>query len=276
MHLRTTTEPARHCSPRLCHAAPAKATTSWLAACFVLVLTTLAMAEPPAASTASDTWKPTHFVFLDTGPGDRSGTTREALQKMQADHLGNLGRLAREDKSRLAGPLGRESQKARGIVILSLPEGVDIASEFANDPFMKADFLNVRAYPWHMTTGKLRKPDEMTSLGEYVTVVVKRAGKTERAAAEKAYTVLEKELAAWTLSPESPNENPADDDSGDPVKPLALAGAADAKDDVVGIMIFRISDIERVRDALDGSDALEDETLRYDAFRQYLGAGLID
>ncbi len=253
----------------------ARLTLSSLACSLMLAVAAIAADDSKSEST-NDTWKPTHFVFLDTGSGDRSGTTREALQTMQADHLGNLGRLAREDKSRLAGPLGRESQKARGIVILSLPKGVDIASEFANDPFMKADFLNVRAYPWNMTTGKLRKPDEMTSLGEYVTVVVKRAGKTERAAAEKAYTLLEKELAAWTLSPESPNEDPADDDGGDPVKPLALAGAADAKDDVVGIMIFRISDIERVRDALDGTDALEDETLRYDAFRQYLGAGLID
>lgn len=238
-------------------------------ATYAFVATTIAS---EATASARDAWKPTHFVFLDTGPGDRSGTSQEELQKMQADHLGNLGRLAREDKSRLAGPLGRESKKTRGIVILSLGNDADVEREFATDPFMKADFLRVRAYPWKMTTGKLRKPEETTALGEYVTVIVKRDDDAERSAAANAYVALEKQLAGWTLPP-ADGENESD---AKPVKPLALAGAVDGKDDVVGIMIFRIRDIERVRDAIDGSDAFQKPALTYDAFRQYLGAGLID
>lgn len=233
--------------------------------------------DAPVEDTVKKPWRPTHFVFLDTGEGDRSGTSPEQLRTLQAEHLGNLARLAREDKSRLAGPLGRESKKTRGIVILSLPDGVDVESEFALDPFMHKRFLAVRAYPWSMSTGVLREPTEVAALGEYVTVVVEKSDGSDRAAAMTAYRALEKELASWSMAN-------ADADSGatpDPgaaasVLPLALAGSVESSDSTIGIMIFRIGDLDRVRRAMDDSGAFQGGTVRYDAYRQYLGAGLID
>ena len=205
---------------------------------------------------------PTHFLFFDAADG-RPTLPPEELQKIQGEHLANLSRLFVEGKSPLAGPLGRESKKTRGIVVLVLDKPDSLASEFANDPYVEKGHLELRAYPWKMTTGTLRKAPANAGLGEYVLGVVRLSEGVDRKTGAKAYASLESRLASKEID-------------GGP-KPLSIAGAIDSRDDdVVGILLFRISSIEKARELTSSVPAVADKTLRVELFRQYLGKGIID
>lgn len=89
----------------------------------------------------------TTYTLLIFKRGDRPlGLAQEELEKMQSDHLANLGRLFNERKSPCAGPFDNGGDY-RGIVILELPKN-KVAAEFEGDPFVKNGLLKLELYSW--------------------------------------------------------------------------------------------------------------------------------
>ncbi|MFM9873853.1 MAG: YciI family protein [Fimbriimonadaceae bacterium] len=87
------------------------------------------------------------YTLLIFKSGTRpEGITQEAVEKMQAEHLANLGRLFDEKKAPCAGPFDKGGD-FRGIVILTLPKD-KVAAEFDADPFVKNGLLKIELYPW--------------------------------------------------------------------------------------------------------------------------------
>lgn len=87
------------------------------------------------------------YTLLIFKSGTRpEGITQEAIEKMQGEHLANLGRLFNEKKAPCAGPFDNGGD-FRGIVILNLPKE-KVAAEFEADPYVKHGILKIELYPW--------------------------------------------------------------------------------------------------------------------------------
>ena len=231
--------------------------------------------EAPA-SPPTDRPDPTHFILLESGPGDPTATAEDRAAMQQA-HLANLTRLYLAGKSPLAGPLGQESRAIRGIVVLALPDSTDVQHEFAEDPYVAGDFLRVRAHRWNCRVGSFRVPDGDFALGEYVLAIVRPGdAAASRQEATRAYTALERILARNV--PATTDGTPGSKRTlgiAGPISPPKDAGTSKT-DAPVGIMIFREPDIQKVRFLVREADTSPEGTLKVDLFRQYLGKGIID
>ena len=117
--------------------------------------------EAPAAPAAGERL----FLVLLAAGTSRVPLPREEVARMQAAHLGNLTRLAKEGKSPLAGPLGADSKRTRGIVIVRASSVEAVVGEFAADPFVANDYLAVRALPWTKTKGRFAPVPEKGKQG---------------------------------------------------------------------------------------------------------------
>ena len=92
------------------------------------------------------------YTLLIFKSGTRpEGITQESLDKMQAGHLENLGRLFNEKKAPCAGPFDNGGEY-RGIVILELPKE-KVPAEFEADPFVKNGLLKIELYSWTAPKG---------------------------------------------------------------------------------------------------------------------------
>ena len=79
-----------------------------------------------------------YWVFLTKG-ANRSQSVKipeATLEKMQSDHVGNLGRLYEKGLAFTAGPLG-DNGFIRGIVILNVTTPEAVKECFLPDPFVQ-------------------------------------------------------------------------------------------------------------------------------------------
>lgn len=111
-----------------------------------------------SSSAANDRWV---FAFLVSGPNAASTPAAER-QKIQGEHLANIGRLANEDKLVVAGPFGNErpTPELRGVFIFDTRD-VAQAREWTNtDPAVKAGVLAMELAPLK-TSAPLRRSVEL-------------------------------------------------------------------------------------------------------------------
>ena len=82
------------------------------------------------------------LAILMTGPKDAEITDKDERAELFAGHFANMGRLAKEGKLVLAGPLGGEEGQ-RGLFILNTPD-VEVARGWvATDPTIEAGVFTV-------------------------------------------------------------------------------------------------------------------------------------
>lgn len=89
----------------------------------------------------------TYFMYFLKGDGKRPKEAAE-LTAMQAAHIQNLKDQFAKGKILLAGPLADPTQLRRGIVVLRVSDDKEVASLFANDPYVGAGIMTVSAHPW--------------------------------------------------------------------------------------------------------------------------------
>ena len=126
---------------------PRRSTSSLqrLAGSLVVALAATTQAqEPTVASPGPVTW-----VFLNTGPSRTNvkSMTPEAIGKMQAEHVGNLGNQFDRGTLIAAGPLG-DNGFIRGTVVLAVQTPEQIAECFKPDPFVQSNILAIEAHSW--------------------------------------------------------------------------------------------------------------------------------
>ena len=190
-----------------------------------------------------------YFVFLNKGL-NRTKLDKATGAKMQAGHLGNFGRLARLDKLFFAGPLGDDGY-IRGTVVVLASSLADVIEMFGPDPLVANGRLAIEAYPWNADRSVFKKAGETLKLEQIALVIVKRGSKSADYGAIKS-------IGEWTQS-------------GD----LAATGPVVGDSKIVGIMLFRVYDLKKVKLLLSKDEAFRSGALVADVRPQYTDAAVI-
>ena len=86
------------------------------------------------------------MAFLKKGPNRT--TNKEEAAKLQAAHMENIGRLAKEGKLALAGPF-LDNGELRGIYIFNVESVEEAKALTETDPAIKAGSLIMELHPWY-------------------------------------------------------------------------------------------------------------------------------
>ena len=117
--------------------------------------------------------KPTiYFGFFTRGSGPRP-TDPAVVEKMQADHIGNLKRLHGEGRLLAAGPLADPTKQRRGILVLKAATREEIQGFFTNDPYVKTGIMTVSVEAWQVDQSRFNDhPVDPDSIAEFRLVLV--------------------------------------------------------------------------------------------------------
>lgn len=107
-------------------------------------------AAQPAGSSGTHTMQMYQMVFLKAGPNRNQDSATSA--GLQAGHIANIKRLAREGKIVLAGPFGDKGE-VRGIFIMNVASAEEAKRLCDSDPAIIAGRLSVEIRPWYGPKG---------------------------------------------------------------------------------------------------------------------------
>src|SRR5207244_12101342 len=100
-----------------------------------------------AQDSKNATAQPITWIFLNTGASrDKTKSmAKEAVAKMQSEHVGNFGKLFDQGRLFAAGPLG-DNGFIRGTVILDAQTSEQVRDSFKTDPLVQNDILKVEGH----------------------------------------------------------------------------------------------------------------------------------
>jgi uncharacterized protein YciI len=87
------------------------------------------------------------LVILKTGSNTTAGN--EKTNELFRGHMDNIGRLAKEGKLVVAGPLGKNDKNYRGIFIFNVKTVEEAAALLETDSAFKEKLLDAEMYPWY-------------------------------------------------------------------------------------------------------------------------------
>ena len=99
----------------------------------------------------SDEMKRYWLVLLQKGPNRNQDSASAA--KIQAAHMANINRLAKEGKIIIAGPIGIEND-LRGIFLMNCADSSEVESFVKTDSAVITGRLIMKYYPWWTAKGK--------------------------------------------------------------------------------------------------------------------------
>ena len=117
-----------------------------------------------------------YFVFLTTGKTTQ-GVAPEEIQKKQAAHLDNFGRLAKLGSLTAAGPCSDPDKVTRGIVVINADSIAEAEAMFAPDPYVSEGFMKAELNGYKTIAGKLQLVTEVTSMEQSVLVILTQGDK---------------------------------------------------------------------------------------------------
>jgi uncharacterized protein YciI len=137
---------------------------------------------PPCVTVPQSPSKPTGLakgqklwlMFFMRGTGERPKET-SVLEKMQADHIANLGEQWRQKHLLIAGPLGDPTKERRGITVAIAKERSEIDSFFKTDPYVQNRIMSVAAWEWFVPVSKFQTPSDEQSMSEYRMILCTRS-----------------------------------------------------------------------------------------------------
>jgi uncharacterized protein YciI len=91
------------------------------------------------------------LVLLQKGPNRNQDSI--SAEKIQAAHMANINRLAKEGKLIMAGPIGIEDD-LRGIFIMNCADSTEVESFVKTDSAVITGRLIMKYYPWWTMKGK--------------------------------------------------------------------------------------------------------------------------
>lgn len=98
------------------------------------------------------------YVLVMLKTGSNTTATKSETDNAFAGHMANMGKLVKENKLIVAGPMSKNDKNYRGIFILNT-KSVDEAKEIlATDPAVKAKLLDADLFNWYGSA----------ALGEYL------------------------------------------------------------------------------------------------------------
>ncbi|MBC5993363.1 YciI family protein [Pontibacter cellulosilyticus] len=102
-----------------------------------------------ADSLGADDYGMKSYVLAILKTGSNTTTDKEKLNAYFRGHMENIGRLAKEGKLVVAGPLGKNDKNYRGIFILDVKTVEEAQKLVETDPAVKAKIFDVELYPWY-------------------------------------------------------------------------------------------------------------------------------
>lgn len=102
-----------------------------------------------ADSLGADNYGMKQYVLVILKTGSNTTTDKEKLNQYFRGHMENIGRLAKEGKLIVAGPLGKNDKTYRGIFILDAKTIEEAQKLVETDPAVKAKIFDVELYPWY-------------------------------------------------------------------------------------------------------------------------------
>jgi uncharacterized protein YciI len=91
------------------------------------------------------------LVLLQKGPNRNQDSI--SAEKIQAAHMANINRLAKEGKLIMAGPMGIDDD-LRGIFIMNCADSTEVESFVKTDSAVITGRLIMKYYPWWTMKGK--------------------------------------------------------------------------------------------------------------------------
>jgi uncharacterized protein YciI len=199
-----------------------------------------------------------YFVFLVTGKSTQ-GTAQEEVQKMQAAHLENFGRLAKINELSAAGPCADPEKKVRGIVVIHANSIADAESKFSPDPYVSEGFMKTEIHQYQKVAGKFAIPADASQLERSVIVIVSSDEKwpmddAQQQGVRDSLSSFAKEQFkvgkvgfAALFNQKANNQSPR-----------------------LAVMIFRGEDIEAVAKLVGELEPVKNKAVRVQVFAQYL------
>ncbi len=102
-----------------------------------------------ADSLGADNYGMKQYVLVILKSGSNTTTDKEELNQYFRGHMENIGRLAKEGKLVVAGPLGKNDKSYRGIFILDVKTVEEAQKLVETDPAVKAKIFDVELYLWY-------------------------------------------------------------------------------------------------------------------------------
>jgi len=102
-----------------------------------------------ADSLGADDYGMKQYVLAILKTGSNTTTDKEKLNQYFRGHMENIGKLAKEGKLVVAGPLGKNDNNYRGIFILNTKTIEEARKMVETDPAVKAKVFDVELYPWY-------------------------------------------------------------------------------------------------------------------------------
>lgn len=89
------------------------------------------------------------YVLVILKTGSNKMTDKELINKAFQGHMENMGRLVREGKLIVAGPLQKNDKNYRGIFILNVKTTEEAKELLQTDPAVQEKLLEAELYGWY-------------------------------------------------------------------------------------------------------------------------------
>lgn len=107
----------------------------------------------PATDSSVYTGEMKRYWLILLKRGDNRGQDSISAAKIQAGHMANIDRLAKEGKIIMAGPMGYDGD-LRGIFIMNCKDSAEVEQFVKTDTAVITGRLKMEYYPWWSEKGK--------------------------------------------------------------------------------------------------------------------------
>ncbi|MBD3628432.1 YciI family protein [Cyclobacterium sp.] len=102
-----------------------------------------------ADSLGADAYGMKSFVLAILETGSTAPVDKAEVSKAFSGHMANIRRLVEAGKLLIAGPLGENDDRYRGIFIFDVTTLEEARNLVSSDPAIQAGYLDVKLYPWY-------------------------------------------------------------------------------------------------------------------------------